>query len=118
MLGGRKFAFINVPPLGCLPTIRNSNGSCLKETSLLSTFHNKALSKLLRELEEQLKGFKHSHFDLNSFLEQRINHPSQFGMSYDLYSIKKHSHFFDAGICGLQPQLLWSYFLCPYSSLD
>lgn len=78
-LGGRKFAFINVPPLGCLPTFRNRNGSCRKEASLLSALHNKALSKLLRELEKQLKGFKHSHFDLNSFLEQRINHPSQFG---------------------------------------
>ncbi|KAJ6348018.1 hypothetical protein OIU76_004502 [Salix suchowensis] len=87
-LGGRKFAFINVPPLGCLPTIRISraanNGSCLKETSLVAALHNKALSKLLRELEKRLKGFKHSLFDLNSFLEQRINHPSKFGMSYDL----------------------------------
>jgi phospholipase/lecithinase/hemolysin len=103
MLGGRKFAFINVPPLGCLPTIRNSNGSCLKETSLLSTFHNKALSKLLRELEEQLKGFKHSHFDLNSFLEQRINHPSQFGMSYDLYSIKNTLISLTRGFVGSNP---------------
>ncbi|CAK7356458.1 unnamed protein product [Dovyalis caffra] len=82
-IGGRKFAFMNLPPLGCLPTIRitrpDSNGSCLKEISLLATLHNKALSKLVFELEKQLKGFKHSLFDLNNFLQQRINHPSKFG---------------------------------------
>ncbi|KAF9689831.1 hypothetical protein SADUNF_Sadunf01G0133400 [Salix dunnii] len=36
----------------------DSNGSCLKETSLPATLHNKAPSKLLSELEKQLLWFK------------------------------------------------------------
>ncbi|KAJ6696074.1 GDSL-LIKE LIPASE/ACYLHYDROLASE [Salix koriyanagi] len=53
-LGGRKFAFIN-------------------------HYTTKLFPSSSVNLEKRLKGFKHSLFDLNSFLEQRINHPSKFG---------------------------------------
>ncbi|KAJ0074952.1 hypothetical protein Patl1_33828 [Pistacia atlantica] len=82
--GGRKFAFINLPPLGCFPTIRilkpETNGSCLGKVSSLAKLHNKALSKLLYNLEKQSKGFKYSLFDLNSRLRKRMKHPSKYGM--------------------------------------
>ncbi|KAJ9179463.1 hypothetical protein P3X46_011250 [Hevea brasiliensis] len=82
-LGGRKFAFINLPALGCLPAMRiikpQNNGRCLEETSLLATLHNKALSKLLFGLEKQLKGFKYSIFDFKTSLQQRMKHPSKYG---------------------------------------
>ncbi|XP_022777243.1 GDSL esterase/lipase 5-like [Durio zibethinus] len=81
--GGRKFAFINLPDLGCLPGVRllktETNGSCLEEATSLATLHNKALSKLLSELEKRLKGFKYSFFDFNSNLRQRMHHPSKYG---------------------------------------
>ncbi|XP_039053064.1 GDSL esterase/lipase 5-like [Hibiscus syriacus] len=81
--GGRKFAFINLPELGCVPGMRiiktDNNGSCLEEASRLATLHNIALSKLLFELEKRFKGFKYSLFDLNANLRQRMRHPSKYG---------------------------------------
>ncbi|KAH7565668.1 hypothetical protein JRO89_XS09G0242300 [Xanthoceras sorbifolium] len=82
--GGRKFAFTNLPNLGCFPGMRiirtEDNGRCLKEVSSLAKLHNKALSKLLFDLNKQLKGFKYSIFDMNSRLRQRMNHPSKYGL--------------------------------------
>lgn len=82
-LGGRKFAFINLPELGCLPAMRiikpENNGKCLEEASLLATLHNKALSKLLFGLEKQLKGFRYSIYDFKTSLHQRMKHPSKYG---------------------------------------
>ncbi|KDP40642.1 hypothetical protein JCGZ_24641 [Jatropha curcas] len=82
-LGGRKFAFMNLPALGCVPAIRvlkpDNNGRCLEETSLLASLHNKALSNLLFKLEKQLKGFKYSFFDFRTGLQQRMDHPSKYG---------------------------------------
>ncbi|OAY36340.1 hypothetical protein MANES_11G013800v8 [Manihot esculenta] len=83
-LGGRKFAFINLPELGCLPAMRiikpENNGKCLEEASLLATLHNKALSKLLFGLEKQLKGFRYSIYDFKTSLHQRMKHPSKYGL--------------------------------------
>ncbi|WCJ39319.1 GDSL esterase/lipase 5 [Euphorbia peplus] len=83
-VGGRKFAFINLPELGCLPAMRiikpESNGKCLKEVSNLASLHNKALTKVLLEMEEKLVGFKYSLFDFKTSLQQRMNHPSKYGM--------------------------------------
>ncbi|KAF5466286.1 hypothetical protein F2P56_016227 [Juglans regia] len=82
--GGRKFGFINLPALGCLPGIRiinpdHNKRGCLEEASLLAKLHNRALYNLLRELEKQLKEFKYSVFNLNINLRQRMNHPSKYG---------------------------------------
>ncbi|XVF74239.1 hypothetical protein PTKIN_Ptkin13bG0094300 [Pterospermum kingtungense] len=56
MRGGRKFAFINLPDLGCLPGMRiiepENNGSCLEEATSLTRLHNQALTKLLLGLEK------------------------------------------------------------------
>ncbi|XP_040998895.1 GDSL esterase/lipase 5-like isoform X2 [Juglans microcarpa x Juglans regia] len=83
--GGRKFGFINLPPVGCLPGIRtinpDNNGNCLEEASSLAKLHNQALSKLLQKLEKHLKGFKYSIFNLNISLRQRMNHPSKYGQA-------------------------------------
>ena len=82
--GGRKFALINLPALGCIPAIRilepGNNGRCLEEVSLLAALHNKALSKLLFQMKKKLKGFEYALFDLKSSLQQRMKHPSKFGM--------------------------------------
>ncbi|KAK9228936.1 hypothetical protein WN944_021893 [Citrus x changshan-huyou] len=81
--GGRKFAFMNVPDLGCLPVMRimnaEKNGSCLEKATSLAKLHNEALSKQLFDIQKQLKGFKYSLFDLNSSLRKRINHPFKYG---------------------------------------
>ncbi|XP_059643682.1 GDSL esterase/lipase 5-like [Cornus florida] len=81
--GGRKFGFLNLGPLGCFPGLRiikpQSNGGCLEAASTLAKLHNKALSYFLSDLKNQLQGFKHSLYDFNSNLRQRINHPSKYG---------------------------------------
>ncbi|KAK9281405.1 hypothetical protein L1049_004306 [Liquidambar formosana] len=82
--GGRKFGFINVVDLGCVPGLRiinsENNGTCLEEASILAKLHNEALSKLLATLENQLHGFKYSLFDFNSNIRRRMDHPSKYGL--------------------------------------
>ncbi|KAM7483937.1 hypothetical protein LguiB_008520 [Lonicera macranthoides] len=81
--GGRKFGFLNLGPLGCLPGLRilKMNGiGCLEEASLLAKLHNEALSKSLSTMERQLHGFKYSLYDFNANLGQRIGHPSKYGL--------------------------------------
>ncbi|KAL8171584.1 hypothetical protein V2J09_023388 [Rumex salicifolius] len=81
--GGRKFGFVNVPPVGCLPGIRILNGTkehgCLKVASDLTILHNRAFLVLLKRLERQLPGLKFALFDLHNSLLQRIKHPYKYG---------------------------------------
>ncbi|KAJ8764686.1 hypothetical protein K2173_007774 [Erythroxylum novogranatense] len=76
-LGGRKFAFINLPNLGCFPAVRilrpQEEDGCMEELSVLAKMHNKALFNLLVELEYKLDGFKYGLFDLHSNIEERLN---------------------------------------------
>ncbi|XP_057981931.1 GDSL esterase/lipase 5-like isoform X2 [Malania oleifera] len=84
--GGRKFGFLNVGPLGCLPGLRilkphNNKGGCLaSETSKLGKLHNEVLSKLLPKLHHQFQGFKYSLLDVHSGLLERMNNPSKYGL--------------------------------------
>ncbi|KAF8393686.1 hypothetical protein HHK36_021933 [Tetracentron sinense] len=80
--GGRKFGFLSVLPLGCLPSTRipGKMGSCNEEFTTMAKLHNKALSELLERLEGQLKGFKYSKFNAFLSFTQRMNHPTRYGM--------------------------------------
>ncbi|XP_061361910.1 GDSL esterase/lipase 5-like [Gastrolobium bilobum] len=82
--GARKFEFMNLPPLGCLPGTRiiesEGNGSCLQELSSLASLHNQALSVVLLQLEKQLKGFKFSLYDFHTDVTEMINHPLKYGL--------------------------------------
>ncbi|XP_018839182.2 GDSL esterase/lipase 1-like [Juglans regia] len=81
--GGRKFAFLNVEPVGCVPLAKaikpEIGGACMEELTALVKLHNKALSHVLQILETQLKGFKYSHADLYTFVTERINDPLKYG---------------------------------------
>ncbi|XP_024973442.1 GDSL esterase/lipase 5-like isoform X1 [Cynara cardunculus var. scolymus] len=83
--GGRKFGFLNLGPLGCLPGIRiilnppTDSGGCIEAASLLAKLHNKALTKSLKRLAEELHGFKYLLYDFNSNLKHRLKHPSKYG---------------------------------------
>ncbi|XP_010273767.1 PREDICTED: GDSL esterase/lipase 5-like [Nelumbo nucifera] len=82
-IGGRKFGFIRMGPLGCLPGMRiikpETKGGCLEEILTLCELHNKALSELFRKLETQLSEFKYSNYDFYTFLDQRMKYPSKYG---------------------------------------
>ncbi|XP_031265365.1 GDSL esterase/lipase 1-like [Pistacia vera] len=83
-IGGRKFGFLNLDDLGCLPLIRaivpGSSGSCLESVSELAKLHNKALSEVLPELESQLPGFKYAIHDFYNSSLEIINNPSRYGL--------------------------------------
>ncbi|CAK9183781.1 unnamed protein product [Ilex paraguariensis] len=83
MNGGRKFGFVSLGPLGSLPGIRalepENNSEVMTEITHLLKLHNKALSKTLRNLETQLKGFMYSNFNFYTAASERINNPSKYG---------------------------------------
>ncbi len=71
--------------MGCVPGIkalipRNTGAICMEELNALLKLHNKALSKDLPRLESQLKGFKYSIADFYTFLRERIDNPSKYGI--------------------------------------
>lgn len=82
--GGRKFGFVTLLPLGCLPYSRahsaGGNGEkCVKEFTNLVESYNVALAQLFEQLEKQLKGFLYSKLDLFSAVNERLSNPSKYG---------------------------------------
>ncbi|CAN1287315.1 GDSL esterase/lipase 5 [Linum perenne] len=85
-MGGRKFVFMNVPTLGCLPAMRllmNRGSSCSDDrVSELAKLHNAALSMVLPQMGREMKGFKYSLFDFSRSLHRRMTRPSNYGTYY------------------------------------
>ena len=87
--------FLGLGPWGCSPLFKalvkpGNRGACLEELTTLVKLHNKALSEVLPKLESELKGLKYSTADFYTFLSERINNPSKYGM------LHSHSHFHSA----------------------
>jgi hypothetical protein len=82
--GGRKFVFVSMGPLGCLPFLRASNkngtGGCMDEVTVFSKLHNSALIEALKELQTLLRGFKYAYFDFYTSLSERIKRHSKYGV--------------------------------------
>ncbi|XP_002533922.2 GDSL lipase [Ricinus communis] len=85
-MGGRKFAFQNIGPMGCLPLFKGHYGlpmnECLEELSGLATLHNNAFLKAIKELESKLRGFKYSVFDFYNSLLNVTKDPSKYGFLF------------------------------------
>ncbi|KAJ0007093.1 hypothetical protein Pint_29363 [Pistacia integerrima] len=66
-MGGRKFAFQNVGPLGCLPLLKQeynlSGGACVEVLQEFASLHNSLLSSITMELQSQISGFKYLIID-------------------------------------------------------
>ncbi|KAK3220613.1 hypothetical protein Dsin_014583 [Dipteronia sinensis] len=84
--GGRKFGFLNLLPLGCIPSMKvlivpgsTSGNSCQEDGIELAKLHNKALSESLQELERVLEGFGYSYHDFYGSLIERMNNPEAYG---------------------------------------
>ncbi|PON62550.1 Lipase [Trema orientale] len=82
-MGGRKFGFVSVPPLGCLPGTKilepGNKGACYDEVNSLAKLHNKGLPKVLKLTQNQLKGFNYSNYDLYASISQRLEDPLKYG---------------------------------------
>lgn len=81
--GGRKFAFLSLSPIGCLPWVRAFDSprtnDCAKDLVEIAKQHNIALSQVLQRLESQLKDFKYSTHDFFTSLSDRSENPSKYG---------------------------------------
>ncbi|KAF5751334.1 putative Zinc finger protein [Tripterygium wilfordii] len=83
--GARKFGFLSLSPLGCLPALRALNpkgsedGGCFEAASALAITHNKALKPVLATLEQILKGFKYSDSNFYDWLDDRISSHTKYG---------------------------------------
>lgn len=80
--GGRKFAFQNLGPLGCMPSMKymlGYKGTCAPEPQELAKMHNNAFGALLKRLQSQLPGFKYSVYDFYTALYLRVLYGSRYG---------------------------------------
>ncbi|XP_023529071.1 GDSL esterase/lipase 2-like [Cucurbita pepo subsp. pepo] len=81
--GGRKFAFLGVGDIGCLPLVKavllQGKDECFENITQLVTLHNKHLYKALQHLEKELEGFVYSYADLYTSANQISNNPSKYG---------------------------------------
>ncbi|XP_010479986.1 PREDICTED: inactive GDSL esterase/lipase-like protein 25 [Camelina sativa] len=90
--GGRKFALQNLPPLGCLPSVKQASGDvqeCVQLPSEMAALHNKKLLQLMVKLSRELNGFQYSFYDFFSSIQNRV--------------IKSKTYTFETGIaacCG------------------
>ncbi|KAJ0007458.1 hypothetical protein Pint_28845 [Pistacia integerrima] len=82
-LGGRKFAFQNVGPLGCTPLLKQWNNltktECWKFIQALARLHNHALVTAVKELEIKLPAFNFVIFDYFTTLMNLIFNPLKYG---------------------------------------
>ncbi|KAL9235520.1 hypothetical protein vseg_010271 [Gypsophila vaccaria] len=113
--GGRKFAFMNVPQVACMPEVRNANvkgnGECLKEASIYAILHNQALQHALQQLQLKLPGFKYSLYDLYSHLQQFIDYPSKYGFKEGKTACCGSGEYNGIASCGRVPEFT-NYKLC------
>lgn len=84
--GARKFAFLSLAPLGCMPILKalnldTSKGGCFEEGSAIAQAHNKALKIVLASLEYLLQGFKYCDSNFYDWCLERINYPAENGTS-------------------------------------
>ncbi|XP_051131117.1 GDSL esterase/lipase 5-like [Andrographis paniculata] len=82
--GARKFGFLSLSPLGCLPVLRAMNpkpsqGGCFEQANALALGHNNALKTVLTSLEHLLPDFKYCNSDFYLWLLDRIDNPSNYG---------------------------------------
>ena len=81
--GGRKFAFLGVGDIGCVPLVKavflQGKDECFENITQLVTLHNKHLYKTLQHLEKELEGFVYSYADLYTSANQISNNPAKYG---------------------------------------
>ncbi|XP_074288203.1 GDSL lipase-like [Silene latifolia] len=80
--GGRKFAFQNVGPLGCMPSMKymlGFRGTCMKEPQDLARMHNAAFIEHAKNMQSQFPGFEYSIYDFFTSLATRVGNGPQYG---------------------------------------
>ncbi|KAJ0007094.1 hypothetical protein Pint_29364 [Pistacia integerrima] len=131
-MGGRKFAFQNVGPLGCQPEFKqqynHSGGGCVEVLQEFASLHNSLLSNVTVELQSQLSGFQYLIFDFFNSLNDMINYPTKYEIAccgiglyrgsecgrvkeYELCNDPNEYVFFDGGHASERANSILSNFL-------
>ncbi|KAJ9190453.1 hypothetical protein P3X46_001655 [Hevea brasiliensis] len=110
-IGGRKFAFQNVGPLGCMPIVRKlfalTNDSCYEDLLNIAALHNEALASAIEELETRLPAFKYLIYDYYNLPLDRIENPSEYGFTEGISACCGNGTFRGSD-CGIEPYELCS----------
>ncbi|KAK2972633.1 hypothetical protein RJ640_000593, partial [Escallonia rubra] len=119
--GARRFGFLSLCPLGCLPALRAVNpkankGGCFEEASALALAHNSALKAALASLEHQLRGFKYCNPDFYNWLHDRISNPYKYGFADGLNACCGTGPYRGVYSCG-GTEKVKDYQLCESSDL-
>jgi phospholipase/lecithinase/hemolysin len=82
MLGGRRFLFVGLPPLGCLPIVRTLLGtgsqSCDDDLNQLALSFNSKLLQLLNIINSQSQ-IRIRYVDAYAILNDATRDPNKFG---------------------------------------
>lgn len=80
--GGRKFAFLNIGPMGCMPTVKyllNVTEICSEEANNIAKMYNVAFIELIKKLQAELPGFTYSLYDFYNSLNLRVLNGTKYG---------------------------------------
>ncbi|KAG2660439.1 hypothetical protein PVAP13_1KG438505 [Panicum virgatum] len=81
VLGARKFAVIDVPPIGCCPYPRSLHplGACIDALNELARGFNKGLRDAMRGLGSSFQGLKYSVGSSHAVVQSIMKHPQRLG---------------------------------------
>lgn len=81
-LGGRRFVFVGVPPIGCLPIVRTLLGTgaekCHENMNLLATSFNEKLIEVVRFLKNE-PNTRATFIDIYTIIGTATIDPNNFG---------------------------------------
>ncbi|KAL9256003.1 GDSL esterase/lipase 5-like protein [Drosera capensis] len=102
--GGRKFAFQNVGPIGCMPSTKalytGDVGNCVKDPQTLAKTHNAVFLGIAQKLQTQLSGFKYSVFDYYSAAANRVVYNTRYGFNQSKIACCGSGAYNGAFTCG------------------
>lgn len=83
-LGGRRFIFVGLPPIGCLPIVRTLLGTgpdkCHGNMNLLAASFNEKLLKLVQLLKNE-PDTRAAFIDVYTIITKATTEPNDFGLT-------------------------------------
>ena len=81
VLGARKFAVIDVPPIGCCPYPRSLHplGACIDVLNELARGFNKGVKAAMHGLSLSFQGFRYSVGSSHAVVQSIMKHPQRLG---------------------------------------
>lgn len=86
--GASKFVVYTLPPLGCLPIVRqdfNTGNDCYEKLNDLAKLHNAKIGPMLNDLATAKPGFQFTVFDFYNVILRRTQRNMNFRKYYNIY---------------------------------